>query len=366
MKVLLIGGDPALQDSGSEVARRIRDYAKVLGQCDVLLLPRVRSSGTFQLSAKSTVHVRGGRITRFLRGLWWGARKIRKGRYDVISSQDVEHAALAWLFSKLTGVPWQMQIHTDIFSPHFARVSSLNRARHILAQFLIPRADGIRAVSSRIKDSLARFKVPDTRIAVLPIFVDVKGVERASITVDLKKKYPRFRQIVFMASRLSKEKDIRTALRAFGRALQEVPGTGLVIAGEGPEARAVRGKIHRLGLERSVTLEGWVPYETFLSYAKSADVFLHTSRYEGYGLALAQAAAARRPIVSTEVGIAREIEGAKVVPVGDISALERALVESLQRPRSTRFGATMSYEEHLRAFKETLVQCLHSSSLRKR
>jgi glycosyltransferase involved in cell wall biosynthesis len=43
-----------------------------------------------------------------------------------------------------------------------------------------------------------------------------------------------------------------------------------------------------------------------------ADVVMCTSQYEGYGLALVEAHQVGRPIVSTDVGVAREL-GATIV-----------------------------------------------------
>ena len=52
---------------------------------------------------------------------------------------------------------------------------------------------------------------------------------------------------------------------------------------------------------------------TLISYYKTADLFLNTSLFEGYGMTLVEARAAGCKVVSTDVGVAREV-GAKIIP----------------------------------------------------
>ena len=71
--------------------------------------------------------------------------------------------------------------------------------------------------------------------------------------------------------------------------------------------------VRKLGLDKSVIFEPWVEKHVLYSYYKTADLFLLTSLYEGYGLTLAEANAAGSKIISTDVGISREV-GAKITP----------------------------------------------------
>ena len=64
------------------------------------------------------------------------------------------------------------------------------------------------------------------------------------------------------------------------------------------------------------------------SYYKTADLFLAASLYEGYGMALVEAQAADCPIISTDVGVAREI-GATLVE-SNARALSEAILEKLK------------------------------------
>jgi glycosyltransferase involved in cell wall biosynthesis len=72
----------------------------------------------------------------------------------------------------------------------------------------------------------------------------------------------------------------------------------------------LRALSRSLGIEKQVVFAGWV--NNLMAYYGIADVVLCTSQYEGYGLALVEAHQAGRPIVSTDVGVAREL-GASIV-----------------------------------------------------
>ena len=124
----MFSGDPAIAVEGSDAAHRIIKYGNTFGKLSVLLLIRDKKS-SLTLSDRVAVYVVSGRILRYVKGLFAGISLLQKSHYDVISAQDVEHSFLAWLLSKQFRVPWQMQIHTDIFSPYFEQHSMLNKLR---------------------------------------------------------------------------------------------------------------------------------------------------------------------------------------------------------------------------------------------
>lgn len=106
----------------------------------------------------------------------------------------------------------------------------------------------------------------------------------------------------------------------------------LTIAGSlnrAPEtAEALRALIASNGLTGRVTLAGEVSEEAIAAAYDSADVFVLSSHYEGYGMVLAEAMARGLPIVSTTGGAAAATvpDGAALkVPPGDPAAMAQAL-----------------------------------------
>lgn len=100
-----------------------------------------------------------------------------------------------------------------------------------------------------------------------------------------------------------------------------------------PEQRA-----RELGLEASVDFEGFVPAAELEAAYRSADLLVHPSRYEGFGLELVEAMSAGTPVVCTDGGSQPEVAGdaAVVVPANDVQALAEAAADVLGSPGRQR------------------------------
>jgi glycosyltransferase involved in cell wall biosynthesis len=113
--------------------------------------------------------------------------------------------------------------------------------------------------------------------------------------------------------------------------LSEMPWQ-LTIAGDRtrhPAAAAqLDADIETQGLGNRVTVLGAVPPERIVELYLASDVFVLASRFEGYGMALAEAIAHGLPVVSTLAGAIPDTvpRGASIlVPPDDAAALARAL-----------------------------------------
>lgn len=235
--------------------------------------------------------------------LRWPFKILKIGKkingFDLVTSQDpFETGLFAWLASKILRARLQLQIHTDFMNPYFRQESLINRIRVMIAKFLIPRADLIRVVSNRIKKSLSAISSKPLTVEISPISVDTEKIKNAPIKIDLHKKYPQFDFIILMASRLTREKNIGLAIRVMADIVKQFPKTGLIIVGSGPEEK-------NLKIGGNVILESW--QDDLASYYKTADLFLLTSNYEGYGRSIIEAVSAGCNIISTDVGITDEI-----------------------------------------------------------
>jgi len=113
----------------------------------------------------------------------------------------------------------------------------------------------------------------------------------------------------------------------------------LVIAGDcgrSPQTyRQVKGEIGRLGLADRVSLLGAVAFDELAPLYASADLFVLPSRFEGYGMAYAEAIAHGVPVVGTTAGAVPDTvpaaAGVLVAP-DDIEALAVALQRVIENP----------------------------------
>lgn len=366
MRVIMLSTDRKIFEPGSAVASRMIEYGKVLGDLQIIVFAGRKESKI--LSENVTVYSTNSwsRLIYIPDAIDLIIRLNRISKIDWISAQDPFETGLsAWVANIFIKTKLQLQVHTDVFSPFFVRNSFLNQARVVLAKFLLSRADRIRVVSQKILNSLVE-KLPNVsheKIIVLPVLVETEETENKQVTLDLKKKYPQFEKIVLMASRFEPEKDFGTAIRAFKQVVSKKPQTGLLIVGEGSERKKIEDLVKNLGLTKNVVIEPWV--RDLFSYFKTADVYLLTSLFEGYGRTLVEASLAGTPFVSTDVGCAQELADlnlpGSVVAVGDreaiggalISLLERKLsLEEVKKPDSLHF---LSKEKFLELYRQSFV-----------
>ncbi len=309
-KLLSIGTDRTLFAEGSAVRLRQIENAKNYAELHIIVFTRKSDSFTeVSIAPHCWVYPTQSR-SRFL----YPFDAIRLGRFIIsrrnvtkISCQDPFLTGMAGVsLKKQCGAELELQLHTDIGSPHFTRFF-LNKIYKALALSYLPQADHVRVVSNRIKTYLQdKLGIAAEKIEVRPIPVTVQSIPAVPVTVDLRAKYPQFEKRILMASRLEKEKNIFAAISAFAQVHQKSSRIGLIIVGAGREVAAIRRFISQKGLQDYVVIEPWADRQTLISYYKTADLFLLTSWYEGYGMSLVEAQAAGCPIVSTDVGIASE------------------------------------------------------------
>jgi GalNAc-alpha-(1->4)-GalNAc-alpha-(1->3)-diNAcBac-PP-undecaprenol alpha-1,4-N-acetyl-D-galactosaminyltransferase len=134
-------------------------------------------------------------------------------------------------------------------------------------------------------------------------------------------------RVVIAVGRLAQEKGFDVLLAAFAQVAASFPDWRLVVLGEGPEREALSGLAKSLGLASRASFPGWIaePGE----WLARADLFVMSSRYEGFPNALLEAMACGVPVISTDCLGAREIvthdfDGV-LVPVGSVAALAAAM-----------------------------------------
>jgi glycosyltransferase involved in cell wall biosynthesis len=327
MRILVIGRDPKLLDRRSEVFQRVREYAALFDRYYVLNL---------------AVHgeiIREGNLTiESVRSRFWGVLKlvkkiVREQGIDTIDAQDAgETGFIAWRVSRATGVPFRLQIHTDVFSSWYRRASWKEYIRYLLARFLIPHADCIRVVSERIKKSLLQatsYKLQAEAIVVLPIWTDVTkflGSRNSALSPRVSETF----KMVAVGRFVDKEKNFSMLIQMMHDFIKVCPNAILTLVGDGPDKKKYESIIKRYGLEKCVTLEK-VEYNQLSSFLKTFDLFLLSSNYEGWGRAVIEAMASGIPVVMTDVGLAGEIvqngENGIVAQVGNKQAFLEAVTD---------------------------------------
>lgn len=203
--------------------------------------------------------------------------------------------------------------------------------------------------------------IPRTRVSVCPSPIATPALyASAAEPFDAELAPPGDGPLIVAIGELSLRKDYATALRAFA-ALDASRGARLVILGEGRQRDALERLADSLGVTGRLRLPGFVanPYPALAH----ADVFLHASRFEGSPVAVMEAVALGRPVVSTDCpsGPREILDNGRIgtlVPVGDAAAMANGLATMLDNPPSPdviRAAADrFSLEASTNAYIETL------------
>ena len=309
MRVLSIGTDRKLFEEGSAALARQKLYADKLGQLDIIVFTK---DGPLKITEVGSLHIipTNSRL-KLLYGFdaWRIARKLP--RPDVVTVQDpFETGLIGFFIAHSLRVPLHVQVHTDFTSRAFARSSFQNWIRQKMAWFVLKRAVQIRVILERTADEIRAHGVT-APVTVLPIFVDVERLSKIPRT-----KHPRWKIALLCIGRLEKEKRFEIAIDALAAARAKGHDAGLTIVGEGSERSVLESRARELGLSNRVEFVGW--QNDLTKYYSEADIVLVPSRFEGYGLVIVEALAAGIPVLSTDVGVAREA-GAIVVSKKEFS-----------------------------------------------
>lgn len=374
MKVLMISTDRRIFEEGSSARSRMIAYGGLVEELHIIVYSTKKDSLVSEkLSENTTIYPTNVGNKFFSPQKAFGiAQDILKNKDDswVISTQDpFETGIVGVKVSRRYSIPLQVQVHTDFLSPHFVGGSVLNRIRVHLARKTLPHAACIRVVSRRIKESIeVKYRLSVTPV-VLPIFIDITAMRDAKQKFDIHDGYPKFDTIVLMNSRLEREKNIPLALRAFKKVVEKYPNTGLVIVGEGRKRVELEKQVNVLGIKDNVVFEGWK--NEVASYYKTADVFLNTSNYEGYGMTLIESAEARCPIITTNVGVVGDIlneSNASVCSVGDEECITEKMMSFIENKEmhtslaekafiDTQTTLPKSQAIYLEKYTESLSRC---------
>lgn len=330
MKLIMISKDNKILDKSSGVFSRMKDLSDIFDELHIFILGKepkileIKDTDKLFIYNTTSVFLPFSFLKVFFRVLRIGKRK----KFDYITSQDpFETGLLALIISKIIHCKLQFQIHTDFLSPFFRKESLINKIRVFIAKKILNRADSLRVVSMKIRESvLDNFKtIKPQSVSVLPVFIDQDKITNSPKTFDLREMFPQFKKIILIVARLEKEKNIDLAIFAFELLLKQVPDAGLVICGEGSLKQNLIDLVDKLKIGASVKFLGWV--NDIYSAYRSSDCLLVTSSYEGYGMNMVEANILGLPIVSTDVGVARELKACIIEK--SIGSVEKGLMAGL-------------------------------------
>lgn len=200
------------------------------------------------------------------------------------------------------------------------------------------------AISQAAADRFVRLRaVPRRKISVIANAVDTSAfAPHAESRARLRAQLDAGDDFIFLAAgRDTPAKDLPNLLQAFAQVWPHHPHTQLWLAGQPatPSGRPIHAgfalphgtlqRVRRLGLRRDMP-----------ALLNAADAFVLSSAWEGMPLVVAEAMAAEKPVIATNVGGVRELMGntGALVPAKDTHALANAMRAALLTSPEHRLG----------------------------
>jgi glycosyltransferase involved in cell wall biosynthesis len=200
-------------------------------------------------------------------------------------------------------------------------------------RLLYRQADAIVCQSDAMVGDMADLGVPRHKLTRIYNPVAIDRVQTLACDPDPEPAFAGGGPRLVSVGRLSRQKGFDILLEALAAVRARRPGTTLRIFGDGDERPALQRAVRQLGLADAVDLAGFRdnPYPAIAG----ADLFVSSSRYEGFSNAIVEALACGVPVVATDCPSAnREVlreglNGWLSSPPPDPAALADTIVRAL-------------------------------------
>ncbi|MEW5759257.1 MAG: glycosyltransferase family 4 protein [Candidatus Thermoplasmatota archaeon] len=263
------------------------------------------------LPKKAYKKIKSPIITKFC-GTWMGERsQLKLGDISPFSISGINDLAVKY-FSPLFDIyeDYALLYSDGVIIESFSEIRAINermKKRYGSENFLEKRENFFKLVPP-----------PDLKI----FSPDKKNIEiRRKFANDEEK-------IIIYVGRLTGRKGLTELIRIFHGYDEKYGDAKLILIGKGNVEPKLRRYCKKNGLEKKVYFLKELSFEEIATHYANADLFLFSSKWEGFGLVLLEAMASGLPCVSTPVGGAVEIINEKN---GIIYKNEKEAVEGIRK-----------------------------------
>lgn len=262
---------------------------------------------------------------------------IRASRPDVVIAFMVPTTVLTLLAARADHVPVIVSERTDpVRSPLSPIWSRLRRLTYPSAKGVVVQTPE----AQRWADGFLRKDV--VHIIPNPVSTSLNARSDATADADLASTYNDGGRHVIAMGRLDEQKGFDLLLRAFAECRARRPDWKLTILGDGDERQRLEALAQQLGITPYFRLPGTVADPT--PALRAADLFVLSSRFEGFPNALLEAMALGLPVIATDCAsgpgriVRNDVDGL-LVPSDDAPGLAAAMAALMDdEPRRLRLG----------------------------
>lgn len=300
------------------------------------------------------------------RGIWraWRALQGKGWIPDVVQLNVIQKQGLLALWLKRRyHIPYVIIEHWSGYLPENGQFMQFPLAKRRLYIHIAKNASVIMTVSNRHAEAMRECGIRNKHWERINNVVDDFFFERPQKT---KPKSER-KTLLNITCFDERAKNVKGLLRAAKTLSQKRLDWQLVLVGTGVDYDEVRAYADTLNIPvRLLHWTGELTPREVAEWLHQSDAFVLSSRYETYGVVLAEAAAAGVPILSTPVGIAEEIadlivpqEIAQNEPTRFADLIETILWHTEEKDLSIDAKGRFSTDTIGKKLKEIYDSCLH-------
>lgn len=254
---------------------------------------------------------------------------IKQNRPDIVYC----HSSKAGGVARIANINLQTPI---IYNPHGwafnIKCSWIKRLTYISIERLLSLfTTHIVAISNHEKTSAIKHHIAsNSKVQVIMNGIDLEYIDKQTMTSNITRcslNIPDNAYLIGMVGRISKQKATDTFVLSALAILKRIPNAFFIIVGGGDEQQHIENLINKNRLSDRFVITQWV--ENPLSYIKLFDQAVLFSRWEGFGLVLAEYMKMQKPIVATRVGgivdLINDNENGLLVDIDNIEQIETAI-----------------------------------------
>lgn len=258
-------------------------------------------------------------------------RFIKNERPDIVFTTGINNNIMLSLVNLTLLKKSRLVVRETTYRTKSTNISLLKKILTYLTYNMI--ADKVISLSRGVKEDLVNnFHINKEKIVVIynPVEINkINQLKSEKINYQIREKDEK---LILSVGRLVEQKDFPTLIKAFSLVQQKMKAK-LIILGKGHLINELKSLSEQLGIKDKVLFLGFKqnPYK----YMRYSDVFVLTSKVEGFGHVIVEAMTTGTPIISTNcVSGPREIIGDNkygiLVPVGDYKTLALKILELLK------------------------------------